>query len=449
MSTTIYLLAALALVALNAFFVATEFAIVKVRATRIEELAARGVKRAVATREVVRDLNAYLAACQLGITLASLGLGWVGEPAFAHLVEPLFSWLGGGRTIAAHTLAVTVAFVLITVLHVVLGEVVPKTIAVDRAVPTALAVAWPIRGFYRAFYPAIWAMNELSIVIVRAMGLKPVTDEARAHSGEELRMIVARSRKGGVFSESQARLLQRALDFADRSVRQIMLPRGDIVYIDVNRTYEENIRTARESGHTRYPVCEGDLDNVIGVLHIKDMFVHAEAVSDQRDLRALAREPMFVPESLAIDKLLTDFRKQRLHMGIVIDEHGGVSGLVTLEDVLEELTGEIQDEFDEEEPKVRRLADGRVSVDATLAIDELERQLGIPEIPEDEIDTLGGLVLSRLGRMARVGDAVELGGRSVRVSRVRGRRILRLVVEPLPADEAATADSAPPDRVSR
>jgi len=437
MTTSIYLLAALALVALNAFFVATEFAIVKVRATRIEELAARGVKRAVATREVVSDLNAYLAACQLGITLASLGLGWVGEPAFAHLVEPLFSWLGAGRVIAAHTLAVAVAFVLITVLHVVLGEVVPKTIAVDRALPTALAVAWPIRMFYRAFYPAIWSMNELSIVIVRAMGLKPVTAASLAHSGEELRMIVARSRMGGVFSESQARLLQRALDFADRSVRQIMLPRGDIVYIDVNRTYEDNIRTARESGHTRYPVCEGDLDNVIGVLHIKDMFVHAEAVSDQRDLRALAREPMFVPETLAIDKLLTDFRRQRLHMGIVIDEHGGVSGLVTLEDVLEELTGEIQDEFDEEEPKVRKLPDGRLSVDATLPVDEIEPQLGIQEAPEDEIDTLGGLVLARLGRMARIGDAVEVGGRTVRVSRVRGRRILRLVVEPPAAGEAA------------
>ena len=425
-----YLLLALGLVALNAFFVATEFAIVKVRSTRIQELVSQGVKRAEAVRGVVKDLNPYLSACQLGITLASLGLGWVGEPAFAHLIEPLLSFLGNAKGLAAHSVAITLAFILITVLHVILGELVPKTVAIDRPVRTALWVAWPIKIFYRAFYPAIWSMNEASNLIVRALRLEPASEEAKAHSEEELRMIVARSRKGGVLSEIHARLLARALDFADHTVRQIMLPRGDIVFLDVNRSYGDNLRIARESGHTRYPLCDGDLDRALGVVHIKDMFVHAEEISASHDLRSLARAPLFVPESLSIEQLLTLFQKKRVHMGIVIDEYGGATGMVTLEDVLEELTGEIQDEFDREEPKVQQLPDGRLSVDATLPLDEVQETLGIREEAHEEVDTLGGLVVARLGRIARVGDAVKLGGRSVEVSRVRGRRILKLVVHP-------------------
>jgi CBS domain containing-hemolysin-like protein len=427
MADLLYLLIALGLVALNAFFVATEFAIVKVRSTRIEELASQGMASATATREVIEDLNPYLAACQLGITLASLGLGWVGEPAFAHLIEPLFTGLGAAQGVATHTLAVTLAFVVITLLHVVLGELVPKTVAIDYPLKTALIVAWPIRIFYRAFYPTIWAMNEISNLIVRALGLSQIAEETRAHTEEELRMIVAGSHKGGVISEAHAGLLARALDFADHTVRQIMLPRGDIVSLDVNLDYEDNLRVARESGHTRYPLCDGDLDRVVGVVHIKDIFVHPE-VSEQRDLRGLAREPLFVPESLAIEKLLADFRRRRVHMGIVIDEHGGTSGIVTLEDVLEELTGEIQDEFDQEEPKVRALPDGGFSVDATLPLDETEVELGIRADRDEDVDTLGGLVFARLGRMPRVGDAVVLDGREVKVSRIRGRRILRLLV---------------------
>lgn len=437
MTDLLYLLLALGLVGLNAFFVATEFAIVKVRATRIEELVSQGVRRAFATREVIRRLNAYLAACQLGITLASLGLGWVGEPAFAHLVAPLFESLGAAKGVATHTVAVTLAFILITALHVILGEQVPKTLAIERALGTALTVAWPIRAFYAVFFPAIWAMNALSKLCVRMLGLEPVSEAARAHTEEELRMLVARSRKGGLLSELHAKLLSRALDFVDHSVRQIMLPRGDIVYLDVNRDYEDNLEHARKSGHTRYPLCDGDLDQVLGVIHIKDLFVHADRAAAQRDLRPLAREPLFVPESLPVEKLLAIFQRKRVHMGIVIDEYGGTSGIVTLEDVLEELTGEIQDEFDSEEPKVEKLPDGRLSVDAAMPLDEIRDALGIHPGDDEDVDTLGGLVLVRLGRMPRVGDEIELDGRAVRVSRMRGRRILRLVVDP-PAATPAT-----------
>jgi CBS domain containing-hemolysin-like protein len=430
MKALLLALLALGLVGANAFFVATEFAIVKVRVTRIDELVSRGVKRAAATREVLRDLNAYLSACQLGITLASLGLGWVGEPAFAGLLEPLFVGLGAAGGVATHTVAATLAFVAITALHVVLGELVPKTLAIERAVATSLLVAWPIRVFYRVFYPFIWSMNELSNLGVRLLGLEPVSETALAHTEEELRMIVARSRKWGVLSDLHAGLLARALDFADHTVRQIMLPRGDIVFLDVNRSHEENLRIARESGHTRYPLCDGDLDRVLGVVHIKDLFVHADELPSRRDLRSIAREPMFVPESLLIEKLLALFQRKRVHMGIVIDEYGGASGIVTLEDVLEELTGEIQDEFDREEPKVQKLPDGRLSVDAALPLDEIPEALGIAGQEDEEVDTFGGLVVATLGRMPRVGDAVVLDGRTVQVSRMRGRRILRLIVEP-------------------
>ncbi len=432
-----YVLIALAVVSLNAFFVATEFAIVRVRATRIEELVTRGVKRAVATKNVLENLNAYLSACQVGITLTSLGLGWVGEPAFARLIEPPLRSLGLGP-LAIHSTALALAFGLITFLHVVFGELVPKTIAIDRAEATALLVSWPIRSFHRAFYPLIWFMNGSANLSIRLMGLQPVPDESRAHSEEELRMVLGLSQKSGVLTEAHAELLENALDFADRTVRQIMVPRGDIVFLDVNRSLDENLEAARQGGHTRYPLCDGDLDRVLGITHIKDLFLAATPNAGATNLRALAREPLLVPESLEAQRLLAIFQKQRLHLGIVIDEYGGTSGIVTLEDVLEELTGEIQDEFDEEMPKVRPLEGGRLSVDAGLPLNETEDALGIPEEPDADVDTFGGLVVTKLGRIARVGDEVEVAGRRIEVTRIRGRRILRLTVHPPePGSESA------------
>jgi CBS domain containing-hemolysin-like protein len=432
----LYILLALGLVALNAFFVATEFAIVKVRETRIEELVDRGVRRAIAAREVLRNLDAYLSATQLGITFASLGLGWVGEHAFARLVAPLVSWMDGGSQIAAHSIAFTLSFLLLTFLHVVFGELAPKTLAIERPETTALVVSRPIQIFRFLFHPLIWTLNGSANLAIRLMGLPPQSEESLAHSEEELRMILAVSHRSGVLSETHARLLENALDFADRNVRQIMVPRGDIVFLDANRSYADNIAVAREGGHTRYPLCDGDLDRVIGVIHIKDLFLSPPVGGGEAELRAIARQPLFLPESLQIERLLAMFQKQHVHLGMVIDEYGGTSGVVTLEDVLEELTGEIQDEFDEETPKIQTLPDGRLLVDAGLSRDELEK-LGIEEETDDEVDTLGGLVLARLGRIARVGDTVALGGRRVEVNRVRGRRILRLIVHPAVREEAS------------
>ncbi len=434
-----FVLVAFAIVAMNAFFVATEFAIVRVRETRVDELVARGVKRAVATKDVLTNLNAYLSACQLGITLTSLGLGWIGEPAFAHLIEPVFLKIGIGSPVAIHSAALALAFVVITFLHVVLGELVPKTIAIDHAEGTALLVALPIRLFRRALYPLIWALNGAANLIVRAIGLRAVPDETSGHSEEELRMILGLSTKSGVLSASHAELLENALDFANRSVRKIMVPRADIFFLDTNRSYDENVLIARRGGHTRYPLCEdGDVDRMVGIVHIKDLFLSPKAAGAAGDLRTVARDPLFVPDSSEIDQLLSTFQKQHLHLAVVVDEYGGTSGIVTLEDVLEQLIGEIQDEFDEEGPSVHPLGDGRLSVDAGLAVDELEDEMGFASEQEAEVDTLGGLVLLKLGRIARVGDSVEVGGRRIDVTRVKGRRIMRVTVHPPETKPAQT-----------
>jgi CBS domain containing-hemolysin-like protein len=426
------------LVAANAFFVAAEFAIVRVRETRVAEMVSRGLKRAVATKNVLANLNTYLSACQLGITLTSLGLGWVGEPAFARLLEPAFARGGIDNPLAVHSAAVAVSFAIITFLHVVLGELVPKTLAIERADTTALLVSWPLVLFHRLSFPLTWSLNAVAVYVVRSLGLEPVPPEQSGHSEEELRLILGLSRKSGVLTGPHADLLERALDFADRTVRQIMVPRGDMVVLDVNRSYDDNLALARRSGHTRYPIVDGDLDRVVGVIHIKDLFHQAASGAPLPDLREVAREPLFVPETLEAQRLLALIQKQRVHLGIVLDEYGGTSGMVTLEDVLEELIGEIQDEFDEETPKIRQLDDGRLSVDAALPVGEIEAYLGLTEEDTEEVDTLGGIVLTKLGRLARSGDVVEIGGRRVEVARVRGRRIVRLNVDPPVPGAAAT-----------
>ena len=419
---------ALAVVAINAFFVAAEFAIVRVRVTRVEELVQRGVRRAAATREVLRNLDAMISACQLGFTLASLALGWIGEPAFAHLLEPGFAWMGRFGTGASHTVAIAASFLLITFLHVVVGELVPKTVAIGHAESTALAVSWPLRFFRFLFYPLIAIMNRTANVLVRAMRLTPPTEASLAHSESELRMILAVSRKSGALSESHGQLLSNALDFADRAVRQIMVPRGDVLWLDLNRSYAENVARAREFGHTRLPLCDGTIDHVVGIVHVKDLFIAPPPSVGAPELAALARPPLYVPENAKIQHALALFQRQKSHLGIVVDEYGGTAGLVTLEDILEELIGDIQDEFDHEAPKVQTQPDGRLMLDAALTIAELETATGAHEDIDEDVDTIGGLVQARLGRLARIGDAIPFGGRTLEVVRVKGRRILRVAV---------------------
>jgi CBS domain containing-hemolysin-like protein len=422
------ILAAFAFVLLNSFFVAAEFAIVKVRATRIEELIRQGRRRARAAQRLVSSLDEYLSATQLGITLASLALGWIGEPAFAKLFAPLFVSTGLLEPIFAHTLAFAVAFLLITFLHIVLGELAPKSLAIQLPEPTVMAVASPLIFFYRISYPFIWALNGTANVFLRLIGIRPVSERESAHSEEELRLILAHSSQKGVLEEEERRMLERVFDFGDRSVRQVMVPAGEVNYLDVRDPLEENLRAALSHGHTRYPLCDGGLDHVIGIIHVKDLFWRHRELAPDFDLKSIARPVQFVPESKLLKSLLTELRRARTHLAVVVDEFGSTVGVVTLEDILEELVGEIQDEFDGEAPPPMIQPKGEKVwlVNGRTLLEELEDEFGI-RLDDEENDTIAGHVMMILGRTARVGDEVTVGGRfRVRVTAMRQHQITHL-----------------------
>jgi len=424
------LLLTLLLVLLNGFFVATEFAIVKVRATRLRELAESGSNAARAAERVVGQLSAYLSACQLGVTGASLALGLIGEPALAHPLEKIFSALGPWSAAAAHAVALALAFTTITVLHIVIGEQAPKALAIRNAETTVLVVARPIHWFFRLFYPAIWALNAMSNGVLRLLGVSPEMQQEVGHTHEELRILLAESEGPG--GERRRALLEQALDFPTRRVRQLMVPRADIAYLDILSPLPELFETARREGYTRYPLCRDHLDEVLGIVHVRDLFAGADAMSTSEDLLRVAREPLYVPESATADRLLRQFQQRRLHMAIVVDEYGGTSGLATLEDVIEELAGEIMDEFDVEAPAVEDAGPGIVRVAGSYPVADLARRLDV-DIETEESVTVGGLVQEELGRVARTGDLVRVGDMGLVVLETRGRRITRVLAGPYDA----------------
>jgi CBS domain containing-hemolysin-like protein len=420
------LLLGLLLVALNGFFVAAEFALAKVRATQIEPHVQAGERRARLAAHMLRHLDAYLSATQLGITLASIALGWVGEPAFAWLIEPLVSRVPGVSPALLHSISLTAAFAAVSVLHIVFGELVPKSIAIRLPRGTTLWTAPPLYVFYWAMFPAIWLLNHTANGILRLVGIRPVGEHEIAHTEEELRLLLA-SRQSAELSEAKRGLLANVFELFDRIARQVMVPRADVVYLSTARGLDENLAVARGSGHTRFPLCEGDLDRIVGVVHIKDLF---RAERPPEDLRRIARPVKFVPESTPLDKLLARMRSERLHLAAVIDEYGGVSGIVTLENVIEEIVGPIQDEFDAEKPELVDRGNGVWQVSGSMLVMDLEDELGL-ELSDRDEDTVAGLVLSELGRRPRVGDRVEVAGLGFEVLEVQGSRIrsLRLVRE--------------------
>ncbi len=407
------------LVFLNGFFVAAEFALVKVRPTQIEPHVVAGQRSARVARHMVHHLDAYLSATQLGITLASLALGWIGEPAFAWVVTPLVNLVtGGGNPDLVHSVSVTFSFLVITILHIVLGELAPKSIAIRKAEATTLAISLPLFVFYKVSYPAIWLLNHTANALLKLVGIAPVSEGEAAHNEEELRLLLASSQNHHV-SLQKRELLDNIFELSHRLSRQIMLPRQDVVYLSTARTVSENLRLARRSGHTRFPLCQGDLDHVVGVIHIKDLFRRERPLVS---LEEIAREIAFVPETLELDRLLKRMRTERFHMAAVIDEYGGVSGIVTLEDVIEEIVGQIEDEFDVENPELKARGDGVYEVSGGMLIEDLEAALEL-ELSERDEDTLGGLVLSELGRNPAVGDQVELGPMILEVLEVQGNRV--------------------------
>jgi len=416
---------AILLVALNGFFVAAEFALVKVRPTQIEPYVQAGLLRARQARHMLRHLDAYLSATQLGIALASLALGWVGEPAFAWIIEPVVRPFTGNNPQLFHSIALTVSFLVITILHIVLGELAPKSVAIRKPEGTALAISLPLFYFYKLTYPAIWLLNHSASSLLKLVGIAPVSEGELAHSEEELRLLLSSSNSSNV-SKQTRELLDNIFELKHRVARQIMLPRQDVTYLSTTRTIAENLRIARRSGHTRFPLCDGDLDHVVGLIHIKDLFRKERPVAT---LREVAREIAFVPETLELDRLLKRMRTERFHLAAVIDEYGGVSGVVTLEDVIEEIVGQIQDEFDVEKPEIRSEGDGTWTVSGGMLVEDLEDEIDL-ELSERDEDTIGGVVLSELGRTPAVGDRIELGPVVLEVLDVDNNRIkdLRLTL---------------------
>ncbi len=419
------LIAALLCVFANAFFVAAEFALARVRPTEVEAQARTGDKQAVRTLRISRQLDSYLTATQLGITLASLGLGWLGEPALAHLIEgPLVS--AGLSQAAVHGVALAMAFAIISILHIVVGELVPKSLAIMQPLAVSRWTSRPMIAFYYFMLPIIYPLNAFSLYLLRRAGLQPGEQAEGALSAEEIRLIVRESFKDENKEGTKRELLERVLMATDRPVRAIMIPRVDMVALSLTADIDHWLDTIRKSGFSRYPVSEnGDPDKIVGYIYAKDLLL--SATPPKRGLRGLKRDLLFVPESSTVGDLLTRFRATRIPIAVVVDEYGGTSGLVTVKDLVDELVGDLLDELGTDERQVVEKEDGLLVADGSLPITDLP--LDDPGATIDcSCDTLGGYIISELGRLARPGDHVRLGQFEVTVEDVRSRRIGRVVL---------------------
>ncbi|NBV85966.1 MAG: HlyC/CorC family transporter [Verrucomicrobia bacterium] len=416
--------AVLALVGLNGFFVASEFAIVKVRASQLEALHAAGDRKARLAMEVTENLEAYLSATQLGITLASLALGWVGEPFVAALIGPSLYALGVASETVANTISVGVAFASITFLHIVLGELAPKTLAISKPVPTTLWVSVPLKFFYQVFRPAIWFLNGAANLFLRKiMRISPIGEHELAHSEEELRVILAESEDAKQVTPIGKEILINALDLRKRVVRDITTPRKEVIFLNTEDSFEENLNLAVTSRHTRFPVCEGHLDHAIGLVHIKDLMLQMR--SDQPDLMQARRDILPVPEMMPLERLLTFFLTKHAHLALVLDEYGGTVGVVTLDNVLAEIVGDIQDEFDTELPEFKRVNADEFVVDGALALYELKDLAGL-DLESEDVSTVGGYVTHLAGNLPSVGEQVRIAPFEVTVLKADGRRVLEV-----------------------
>jgi len=412
------------LVLLNGFFVAAEFALVKIRTSQLETLAEGGNKRALAGQHVTSNLDAYLSACQLGITLASLGLGWVGEPFLAQMLQPAFGYLGIQSPAIITSVSFTIAFSVITFLHIVLGEQAPKILAIRKALPTTLWVSPPLRFFYTIFRPAIWFLNASSNwVLKHILRLEPAKEHELAHSEEELRLILDESEKSDEVSTLGRDILVNALDMRRRVVRDIMTPRGEVVSLDLEDSFEDNVKKALESRHTRFPLCRGHLDNTIGLIHIKELVPMMR--DPNPDLMRIRRDVLNVPEMMQLEKLLNMFLTKHAHLAVVVDEYGGTVGMVTLENVLEELVGDIQDEFDTEKEEFREINENEFTVEGAVGLYELQDMADLT-LESADVSTIGGYVTHLLGHLPKQGEQVQIEDYVVTITKTDGRRVEEL-----------------------
>jgi putative hemolysin len=415
--------AVLALVFANGLFVAAEFSIVTVRKTRVNQLVAEGRRRAVAVRRAVMAPDRYIAATQLGITMASLGLGWIGEPALATLIQPAFSFLPAHIAAqTAHSLAVAAAFALITGVHIVFGELTPKRIALERAEATALWVVGPTEIFMRVLWPFIRLLHGTAQAVIKILGLHGSNGRAMVHSEEELKMLVTASQEAGVLEEQEEQMLHRVFGFADLSAGQVMLPRTELAAIAADAPRDALIHEIVSTGHTRLPVFRKDLDDVIGILHVTDV-VKALGEGGSLNAAALAREALTIPETLPADELLSEMRRLGVSEALVIDEYGSTAGMVTFESLMEHIVGDLGTAAGAARIKV--LADGSAEVDGLALVGDVNDQFGL-HIDKGTFTTIGGYVLGRLGRRGRIGDTIEVEGRRMRVDALDGLRVARV-----------------------
>ena len=421
MPVTWRIVALLALVFANGFFVAAEFSIVTVRKTRIDQMIAEGHRGARAVRRAISDPDSYIAATQLGITMASIGLGWIGEPALASMIQPLFAALPA--TIAettVHTIAVAIAFAIVTALHIVLGELAPKTIALEKAEATALLVVKPTELFMKVFWPFIKLLNGTGRAVVKALGLHSHGGHAMVHSEEELKMLVTASQEAGVLEEDEEQMLHRVFGFADLTAAQVMVPRTELVAIPAQMPVREAVATISNARETRVPVYRRDLDDVVGMLHVNDVLRALTGPEPDVACGNIAREVVTVPETLGADDLLNEMRRRRVREALVIDEYGGTAGLVTLELLMERIIGEVPERGASGRIAVR--PDGSADINGLALVADVNAQFGL-HIDEEKYTTIGGYVLGRLGRRSRVGDVVDVEGRKLRVEALDGLRV--------------------------
>ena len=414
------ILAVVALVAVNGFFVAAEFAMVKIRGTQLDTLIAAGNHRATVAKMIVENLNVFLSAAQLGITLASLGLGWIGEPVFASLLAPVLAWLRISSPQVQHTISFLVGFSAITFLHIAAGEQAPKAMAIQRPLATSLWIARPLYWFYRASYPFIWILNNSSLWMLKQAGIEPANESERAHSEEELKLIVSATKTEAGGLPLGRYLVLNAIDLRHRTVREVMRPRQEIVSLNTLDSIAQCLDVAEKTRYSRFPLCvDGDLERIVGTVHIKDLYASRIKAKTGADLIRAAKKIIYLPETARLEKLLQWFLERKLHLAIVVDEYGGTVGMVTLENILEELVGQIQDEFDQEKPLLEKLGENQWRLAGALPLRDLADLVG-QELPEETITTTSGWITHRLGGFARRGDHIQLGAFDLEVEQMDG-----------------------------
>ncbi|MFJ7888474.1 hemolysin family protein [Lysinibacillus xylanilyticus] len=420
------------LLALTGFFVATEFAIVKVRSSRLAQLIAEGNKRAISAKYVVNHLDEYLSACQLGITVTALGIGMVGEKTFEFMLNPLFNLIGiSDKYMTIFTIGS--AFALATFLHVVVGELAPKTAAIQKAETITLRFAKPIMLFYKVMYPFIWFLNGSARVLVGLFGMKPASEHELSHTEEELRLLLSESFESGEINKTELKFVNNVFEFDERIAREIMVPRTEIVGIEKNESFTNMIHFIAAEKYTRYPVYDGDRDNILGFINVKELFTHGlleQLTDDSLILEDFINPVIRVIETIPIQELLVRMQKERIHMAILMDEYGGTSGLVTVEDILEEIVGEIRDEFDDDEiAEIRKVSDNHYILNAKMLIEDVEKLLNVT-LEAEEVETIGGWFLT-VNNGIRATKNIELAPYIFSIYEQQGHRIHYIEVRPL------------------